>query len=253
MPSSSGNMPAADARALVGRPVRGDPLVHDGACAPRESPSSSARARAAVSVLSRRSAWNRRNASGGTSRAMPRSFLTSKWMRPRAVAISHSRAVGDGCASARWCGVVQEGLGDLCAPRFLGVHTGRDGGGALREVCGLELVVASGLLEQRLEARRRVVDGRRVDARDDARSWPHLVSWPQPESRGAGAVDVHEVQPGDGDVDARAAGSPAVAAGQERRLAAGLRQVELGPARAARSLAPATTSRTRGRWRRIGG
>ena len=71
-----------------------------------------------------------------------------------------------------------------------------------------------------------------------ARVLAHLVSGPQPESRDAGAVDMHEVQPGNRDVHSRALDLSAVAAGQEGRLTSGLREAELGP------------DAQHGRWRR---
>ena len=66
-------------------------------------------------------------------------------------------------------------------------------------VRGLELVIASGVLEQRLDRRRRVVDGRFIQA-DDALVGPHFKSWSEFQPRGAAVIDVHKVHASDGNL-----------------------------------------------------
>jgi hypothetical protein len=81
-------------------------------------------------------------------------------------------------------------------------------------VRGLEFVIPSGLLEQRLDRRRRVVNGRFVKA-DNALIGPRFKSWSEFEPRIATVVDVHEVHTRDGNLKNDLLPSPAVPARQQ--------------------------------------
>ena len=81
-------------------------------------------------------------------------------------------------------------------------------------VRGLEFVIPSGLLEQRLDRRRRVVNGRFIKA-DDALIGPRFKSWSEFEPRGAAVIDVHEVHTRDGNLKNDLLPPPAVPARQQ--------------------------------------
>jgi hypothetical protein len=81
-------------------------------------------------------------------------------------------------------------------------------------VRGLEFVIPSGLLEQRLDRRGRVVNGRLIQA-DDALIGPRFKSWSEFEPRGAAVIDVDEVHTRDGNLKTDLLPPPAVPARQQ--------------------------------------
>jgi hypothetical protein len=81
-------------------------------------------------------------------------------------------------------------------------------------VRGLEFVIPSGVLEQRLDRRRRVVNGRLIQA-DDALIGPRFKSWSEFEPRRAAFIDVHEVHPRDGNLTDDLLPPPAVPAREQ--------------------------------------
>jgi hypothetical protein len=122
-------------------------------------------------------------------------------------------------------GVAQECFGDLVAPAASDVLSCRLVRDALRVVRGLELVVASRVLEQRIDRWRRVIDRRFVQT-DDALVRPHLKSWSEFQPRSAGVINVHKVHASDGHLKNELLPTTAIAAGQQRCLPARLGQTE---------------------------
>jgi DNA primase catalytic core, N-terminal domain/CHC2 zinc finger len=96
--------------------------------------------------------------------------------------------------------------------------------GPLGVVRPFELMVARGLAQQLVDRRRLVVDGRHVDA-DHLMLGVQLVARAQLEARDAVAIDAHEVQAVRRHLDRDALHGTPVAAGEQRRLPARLRQV----------------------------
>lgn len=90
---------------------------------------------------------------------------------------------------------------------------------ALRLVCSLKFVILRGRQEQLLDGRRPIVDRRVVDP-DDAVVAVELKDWTQLEPRDTSRVDAHQVQPMARDLDGDLLPGPAIAATEERRLAA---------------------------------
>jgi hypothetical protein len=110
--------------------------------------------------------------------------------------------------------VAQECFGHLVAPAPSDVLSCRSVSDALRVVRGLELVVASRVLEQRIDGWRHVIDRRFVKT-DDTLVRPHLKSWSEFQARGAGVIHVHKVHASDGHLKNDLLPTTAIATGQQ--------------------------------------